>query len=255
MALLTHWDGEPVHVWASLWSSPLVEVYDVLGSTNDRARDLAKVGAWPFSVVLAEHQSAGRGRGGTSWHSPPGAGLWISALLPESRPQVPHVPLLVGLAAARAAERVCRSLSVGLKWPNDLYVEGRKVGGILCEHGHGPVVAGLGVNVRQRKGEFPEAIGHRATSLEAAACGRVSMGDLATELLSQLHRLSSAMTGGLPPEVHRELLERDVLRDRPVITDQVGQGVARGLDGDGALLVERPGGAQVRVVAGSVRTW
>ena len=81
------------------------------------------------------------------------------------------------------------------------------------------------------------------------------MGDLATELLSQLHRLSSAMTGGLPPGVHRELLERDVLRDRPVITDQVGQGVARGLDGDGALLVERPGGAQVRVVAGSVRTW
>jgi BirA family biotin operon repressor/biotin-[acetyl-CoA-carboxylase] ligase len=161
----------------------------------------------------------------------------------------------VGLAAARAAERVCQDLSVGLKWPNDLHVEGRKVGGILCEHGHGPVVAGVGVNVRQRRGDFPEAIGHRATSLEAAACRRVSMGELATELLAQLHRLSSAMTGGLPSEVHRELVERDVLRDRPVITDQVGQGVARGLDGDGALLVERPGGARVRVVAGSVRTW
>jgi BirA family biotin operon repressor/biotin-[acetyl-CoA-carboxylase] ligase len=255
MALLTHWDGEPVHVWASLWFSPLVEVHDVLGSTNDRARDLAKVGAWPFSVVAVSLKKKGRGRGGTSWHSPPGAGLWVSALLPESRPQVLHVPLLVGLAAARAAERVCRSLSVGLKWPNDLYVQGRKVGGILCEHGHGPVVAGVGVNVRQRKGDFPETIGHRATSLEAAACGRVSMGDLATELLSQLHRLSSAMTGVLPPEVHGELVERDVLRGRPVITDQVGQGVARGLDGAGALLVERPGGGQVRVVAGSVRTW
>jgi BirA family biotin operon repressor/biotin-[acetyl-CoA-carboxylase] ligase len=255
MALLTHWDGEPVQVWARLWSSPLVEVHDVLGSTNDRARNLAEGGARPFSVVVAEQQSAGRGRGGSSWHSPAGAGLWISALLPDARPPVLHVPLLVALATARAAEEVCRGLSVGLKWPNDLVVRGRKVGGILCEHGHGPVVAGVGVNVRQRRDDFPEALGERATSLEAAACGRVSMGALATELLSQLHCLVPAMTTELPTEIHQELVDRDVLRDRPVVSDQVGQGTARGLDGDGALLVERPGGAQVRVVAGSVRTW
>jgi BirA family biotin operon repressor/biotin-[acetyl-CoA-carboxylase] ligase len=166
-----------------------------------------------------------------------------------------HLPLLVGLAVARAVEQVCGAVSVGLKWPNDIEVEGRKAGGVLCEGGHGPVVAGVGINVRQRPEDFPAGLAHRATSLEAAACSRVSMGALATELLHQLHGLAPSMAATLPESIHHELRARDVLRNRPVITDQVGQGVARGLDGDGALLVERPGGIRVRVVAGSVRTW
>lgn len=255
MAVLTHWDGEPVTVWARLWTSPVVEAHDTLGSTNDRARTLAQEGARSFSVVVADEQTRGRGRSGAAWHSPPGSGLWISTLLPSGALPPPHLPLLVGLAVARAAESVCPELSVGLKWPNDLEVKGRKVGGILCEHGHGRVIAGIGVNVRQRREDFPAELAHRATSLEAAACGRVSMGALATELMARLHDVAGGTGTQLDPYERREIEERDVLRGRPVITQQVGQGVARGIDAEGALVVERPGGTRVRVVSGSVRTW
>jgi len=253
MALLTHWDGEPVQVWQDVWRAPLVEAHDVLGSTNDRARELAVQGAAPFSVVLAEAQSAGRGRSGAVWHSAPGEGLWVSVLLPADEGPPPHLALLVGVAAARAAERACTGLEVGIKWPNDLEVEGRKVGGILCEHGHGSVVAGIGLNVRHRPGAFPEEIAWRATSLEAAHRVRVSMGALATALMHELRATCAAPGPHLAPGVHGELARRDVLRDGRVVTQQAGQGVARGVEPDGALLLEQPDGSRVRVVAGSVR--
>jgi BirA family biotin operon repressor/biotin-[acetyl-CoA-carboxylase] ligase len=255
MAVLTHWDGEPVQVWARLWSAPVVEAHDTLGSTSDRARVLADGGAAPFSVVVAEEQTRGRGRTGEVWHSPPGSGLWISTLLPSGGLPPAHLPLLVSLAAARAVEEACTGLRVGIKWPNDLEVNGRTVGGILCEHAHGPVIVGIGLNVRQRHEDLPAAIAHRATSLEAAACGRVSVGALATDLLRELRRLSRESGPVFPPEARKEMEVRDVLRGRPIVSQQVGRGVARGIDEKGALLVERPDGHQVRVVAGSVRTW
>jgi BirA family biotin operon repressor/biotin-[acetyl-CoA-carboxylase] ligase len=103
MALLTHWDGEPIRVWARVWRADLVEAHDVLGSTNDRIKELAAQGAGPYSVVIADEQTAGRGRSGGVWHSPPGAGLWISVLLPLQGVVPAHLPLVVGVAAARAA--------------------------------------------------------------------------------------------------------------------------------------------------------
>jgi BirA family biotin operon repressor/biotin-[acetyl-CoA-carboxylase] ligase len=255
MAVLTHWDGEPVRVWARRWSAPVVEAHDTLGSTNDRARVLAEAGAGPFSVVLAEEQTRGRGRTGEVWHSPPGSGLWISTLLPSGGMPPAHLPLLVSVATARAVEAACTGLKVGIKWPNDLEVNGRKVGGILCEHAHGPVIVGIGLNVRQRPEDFPAEIAHRATSLEAAACGRVSAGALTTDLLRELRRFSGKGGSAFPSEAREEMEVRDVLRGRPIVSQQVGRGVARGIDAKGALLVERPDGHQVRVVAGSVRTW
>jgi BirA family biotin operon repressor/biotin-[acetyl-CoA-carboxylase] ligase len=233
----------------------VVEAHDTLGSTNDRARFLADGGAGPFSVVVAEEQTRGRGRTGEVWHSPPGGGLWISTLLPSDGSPPAHLPLLVSLAAARAVEEACTGLKVGIKWPNDLEVDGRKVGGVLCEHAHGPVIAGIGLNVRQRLEDFPTDIAHRATSLEAAACGRVNMGALATGLLRELRDLSPESGAVFPPEAREEMELRDVLRGRPIMSQQMGRGVARGIDEKGALLVERPDGYQVRVVAGSVRTW
>ena len=253
MAVLTHWDGEPVQVWQGVWNAPTVEAHDVLGSTNDRARELAAQGAAPFSVVLAEAQTAGRGRSGAFWHSAPGEGLWASVLLPNEGPPPPHLALLVGVAAARAVEGVCTGLEVGIKWPNDLEVRGRKVGGILCEHGHGAVVAGIGLNVSQKQEDFPEEIAWRATSLEAARCGRVSLSGLATALLHELRRLCAAPGPRLAPNLHLELARRDVLRDWPVVTQQSGEGLARGVEPDGALVLERPDGVRVRIVAGSVR--
>ena len=252
MALLTHWDGEPVRVWERMWRSPRVEAHDVLGSTNDRARELAAYGAAPFTVVLADAQTAGRGGSGGAWHSPAGEGLWLSVLLPAEHAPPTHLPLLVGVAAARASEKVCSTLSVGIKWPNDLIVKGRKVGGILCEHGHGAVVAGIGLNVSQRPETFPEEIAARATSLEAARCGPVSMGSLATALVGELRSLCASPGAALASGVHEELSRRDVLRDRRILSQQAGEGVARGIEADGALLMERPDGTRVRIVAGSV---
>jgi BirA family biotin operon repressor/biotin-[acetyl-CoA-carboxylase] ligase len=253
VALQTHWEGEPVRVWADLWKLPLLEVHDVLGSTNDRARELAVAGAPPLTVVLAERQTAGRGRSGAAWHSPAGAGLWLSALLPLAGPVPTHLPLLVGLAAARAAEAVCPGLDVGVKWPNDLEVGGKKAGGILCEAGERAVIAGVGVNVRQRPEDFPEELAGRAVSLEGAWGRPVARGRLAGALLAELARSCAPPAPALTDGGHLELVRRDVLRDRAVATQQAGAGIARGIDVDGALLVERPDGARVRVVAGSVR--
>jgi BirA family biotin operon repressor/biotin-[acetyl-CoA-carboxylase] ligase len=253
VALLTHWDGEPVQVWARVWAVPLLEAHDVLTSTNDRARELADGGARPFTVVLADEQTAGRGRRGHAWHAAPGSGLCISTLLPGSGTPPPHLPLLVGLAAARAAESVSPGVGVGLKWPNDLVIHGRKVGGILCERHHGAVITGLGLNLRQRTTDFPPELMGLATSLEAAADGAVSVGSLVTALVRELRSLCRHPTRELHPALHDELAARDVLRDREVETQMAGRGVARGIDADGALLLERPDRTLKRVVAGSVR--
>lgn len=253
MAVLTHWDGEPVRVWARIWKADVVEAHDVLGSTNDRLRELADDGAGPFSVVVADEQSRGRGRSGAVWHSPPGAGLWLSTLLPRAAAVPVHLPLLLGVAAARAAEGVCDGTRVGIKWPNDLDVDGRKVGGILCELVHGHVLAGIGINVRLPTTGVPDDVAARATSLEGLTGGRVSVGALATVLMRELHALAARPGAVLATELHRELEERDALRDRLVVTQQAGQGTARGIAPDGALWLERPEGDRVRVISGSVR--
>jgi BirA family biotin operon repressor/biotin-[acetyl-CoA-carboxylase] ligase len=253
VALLTHWDGEPVPVWTRVWDVPLLEAHDILMSTNDRARELADGGAPPFTVVLADEQTAGRGRSGHEWYSAPGSGLYLSTLLPGAGAPPAHLPLLVGLATARAAEAVSPRVGVGLKWPNDLVIRGRKVGGILCERHRGVVITGLGLNVRQRNTDFPPELVEHATSLEAASAGMVSVGALVTGLLRELRALCRRPTSALGPELHEELAARDVLRGLDVVTQMAGAGVARGIDADGALLLERPDGTVQRVVAGSVR--
>ena len=253
MALLTHWDGEPIRVWARVWRADLVEAHDVLGSTNDRLKEMAAEGAGPYSVVVADEQTVGRGRSGGVWHSPPGAGLWISVLLPFHGVAPAHLPLVVGIAAARAAEQARPGIAVGIKWPNDLQLLGRKAGGILCERCHGAVMAGVGVNVRFPAAGLPDDVAGQAAALEGAGSARVSVGELATALMHELHALVPHCAGGLDGDLHRELERRDVLRDRAVVTQQAGPGTARGIAPEGALLVERPDGERVRVMAGSVR--
>ncbi len=253
MTLLTHWEGEPVGVLAHVWGVPRVEAYDSIESTNDRARDLAADGAAPFTVVLADEQTSGRGRSGARWHDTPAASLLVSVLLPRGGVAL-HVPLLVGVAVARAVEQAASGLDVRVKWPNDIIIDGRKAGGILCEATRAGVVAGVGVNVRQRPEDFPEEVRDQAVSLESALGSRVSRSLLAAGLLRELSGLFA--TPGRPrlsDALHRELTARDALRDRAVQTVQEGPGTARGIDSEGALLLERPDGSRVRVLAGGVR--
>jgi BirA family biotin operon repressor/biotin-[acetyl-CoA-carboxylase] ligase len=223
----------------------VVEAYASIGSTNDRALALAAKGEHGFAVVIADEQTAGRGRRGAEWRSPPGAGLWMSVVLPWPRP-VPHVTLLVGIAVAEAIEQAAGGLRVGIKWPNDLLVGRRKLGGVLCESAGASVVAGIGINLRPVPGV------DRATSLEAE-CGKyLPPNNLAGSILTALRRC--ALDGlRLEPEALAYLRDRDALAGTRVDTDEHGRGTARGIDADGALLLERADGSRVRVVAGSVR--
>ena len=253
MAVLTHWEGEPTSVLERLWGVPFLEVHDRIGSTNDRVRELAREGVRPFTVVIAEEQVAGRGRGGRRWHSPPGSGLWMSMLLPGS-PGGLHVPLLVGLAVSRAIESVCEGLEPAIEWPNDVVLGGRKVGGVLCEAAPpAGVVAGVGLNVWRCAGALPPELSGRATSLEEAGCRLASRRGLAGALLTAARALCARPAMGLGAAEAAELHARDALRDRRVHTEIAGEGTARGIDADGALLLEREDGSRVPVVAGSVR--
>ncbi|MGD8729021.1 MAG: biotin--[acetyl-CoA-carboxylase] ligase [Gemmatimonadota bacterium] len=255
---LTHWQGEPVATWRALWEVPAFEAYERIGSTSDRAKDLAAEPGYVFAVVIAHEQSKGRGRRGASWHSASGSGLWMSVVLPGSTapartPPALHVPLLVGLAAAEAIQDLSPEVRVGIEWPNDLVVQGRKLGGILCEGMPDAVVAGIGINLKTPEDGYPAPIAERATSLEAEGVPAPSAGRLAGLLVKALKRHVAEPTEGLSPEALRELSARDALAARAVRTEQHGSGTARGIQPDGALMLERPDGSRVRVLAGSVR--
>lgn len=251
---LTHWEGEPIRVWEALWEVPRLEAWHLLGSTNDRARELAAGGAPPFTVVVAEAQSEGRGRGGRRWHSPEGLGLWISVLLrPCAADAARLASLLVGVAASRAVERVTAGLRARLKWPNDVLLGGRKVAGVLCEATRdGGLVAGVGVNVRQRPGDFPPELRAHAISLEAARGGPVSRGVLAGALLAEMRELLARPPLRLDGALADEVAARDALVGRPVLLEGGAQGLARGIDASGRLRVEVTPGEVRPVVAGSV---
>lgn len=250
---LTHWEGEPLASWCEVWGVPLVEAWVSLGSTNERALELAAEGAGAFSVVVAEEQTEGRGRRGARWHSASGSGLWMSVVLPTSLTR-PHLPLLVGLAAAEAIESAAEGagVAVGIKWPNDLLVGPRKLGGILCESRGEAVVAGVGINLRAPPEGFPSAFAHRTTALEIEGANSLPASRLAGMIVRALERRLPS-PDGLDDESLAALRVRDVLSGHAVRTEEHGRGIARGIERDGSLLLERHEGSRVRVVSGSIR--
>ncbi|MEM3086130.1 MAG: biotin--[acetyl-CoA-carboxylase] ligase [Halobacteria archaeon] len=208
-------------------------------STNRALRDLARRGAPEGTVVMAERQTAGRGRLDRSWESPPG-GLYLSVLL---RP-VPLLPLRLGVAAARAVEEMC-GFGPELKWPNDLLADGRKLAGILVEAEEPWAVAGIGVNVQTE--ELSPEVANTATSLRLLG-HRVSPPELARVVLQELEAVYrgpfriayyEARCGTLGRRVQVETAGGSVT------------GVARRLDPDGALVVETADG-EARILAGDV---
>ncbi len=255
--LLRAWEGEPVGRWAERWGVPLLEVHARLGSTNDRARRIARAGAPSFSVVVADEQTRGRGREGRRWLSPPGAGLWATATLSVRPSAHPVVPLLVGIAAARAIEEVCPGLRAGIEWPNDLVVADRKVGGILCESwddgvGSRGMAIGTGINVSQRPTDFPPELRGRASSLRAVGAPRVSKSDLAGALFAGMRSLLTPAPAPLEGALRRELARRDALVDRAVVLGTGETGTARGIGREGTLLFEEAGGRVREIRSGSV---
>ncbi len=254
------WEGEDVRKWAQWWGIPTLQVFHSLHSSNDRLKELAMEGAEPFTVVLAETQTGGRGRGGRGWHSPTGMGLWISVLLdsPRTPSALPILPLRVGMALVRAVEVAVPPLRPGIKWPNDLMVEGRKAAGVLCEvvqgaGGRTGVVVGLGVNLRQEASDFPTELRRGAVSLAMAAGYAPDRSFLLGSFLSILRSTLSGAGPLLSPRELEALQTMDRLRGRTVRVEPGGTGMAAGIAEDGALLVDKGGAAPRRVMAGSVR--
>lgn len=172
-----------------------VLTYDTLASTNATARELAAKEAQDLTVVLAEHQSAGRGRMSRSFFSPDGSGIYMSVIVrrPMTAQDATGLTTLAAVATAQAIESMIRR-HVDIKWVNDIYLNGRKVCGILCEGAVEPgtqklqyAVIGIGVNVTPPKDGFPEEIRDIAGAVFEAAEEANSLRDhLIGEILDRL---------------------------------------------------------------------
>lgn len=230
-----------------------VRVLEEIGSTNDYVAALARQGEREGLVVVAEHQFLGRGRLDRQWVSPPRAGLTFSVLLRPPVPPAtrPWVPLLLASAAARALSQRA-DLDVTLKWPNDLQVGGRKLGGVLAESTGDAVVAGFGVNVSTRRDELPR---DDATSLALETGDVVDRGPV---LLALLRAMGPAYTSwsGEPADAARLYRERcDTIGREVVVTLPGGEsleGEAVGVDDSGCLVIRAADGTTTAVSAGDV---
>ncbi len=235
-------------------------------STNSRARELAAAGAPHGTVVTAAEQTEGRGRQGRTWTAPAGKALLYSAVL---RPLGEHhllLPLAVPLAVCDAAEELRPDLECGVKWPNDIQIDGRKLAGVLIEARpqDGWAVIGIGLNLTISADEFPPELRDQAISISGSeqrgqGVSRRSLPAVAPPRhpltpLSAAEVLNRHLTTWVAADSETVLSEwrkRDTLRGKEVSWDG-GSGVAAGIDDGGYLVVVTTAGERVAVAAGEV---
>jgi BirA family biotin operon repressor/biotin-[acetyl-CoA-carboxylase] ligase len=211
------------------------EHHETIGSTNERARELAEQGAAHGTLVTASEQTAGRGRQGRGWVTPKGVAIAASLIL---RDYDELLPLRAGLAVADVA-----GPDALVKWPNDVWVEGRKVAGILVE-ARGWAVLGIGVNVAVDVSTLPPEAAEVAGTL-----GR-DPSDVEPTLAELLRALEKRL-GEEKAATLAALRERDALLGQTVRWDD-GEGIGAGIDDTGALLVHLPDGTTTTLSAGEV---
>lgn len=251
--LQTKWAGRTLHYFAST------------GSTNPDAKRFAEEGAPHGTVVVADRQTAGRGRRGRAWESPAGKSIYFTIVV---RPQfVPDKASMITLVAALAVAEAVREetgLSAGIKWPNDVVVNGKKICGILTEMSMTPemneiqfLVAGVGVNVNQSsEEEFPEELRGTATSLRIEAGREFARAALLARILRRFEEGYECFgktldLSALRARYEEMLLGRD---DRVRVLDPRGEytGISRGITETGELIVEKENGETALVYAGEV---
>jgi BirA family biotin operon repressor/biotin-[acetyl-CoA-carboxylase] ligase len=223
-----------------------------IDSTNERAKELSAAGAPGGMVVTADEQEAGRGRRGNPWFAPAGSCLLYSGLLrPLEDGEL--LPLAVPLAVCEAAEAVA-PVRCRVKWPNDIWIDERKVAGILIEArpDEGWAVIGVGLNVSIREDEFPPELRETATSLVpteegARAAGAPTVGSA----LEALNRSLSSWIRATDEEVLGAYRARDALAGRR-ISWEGGEGTVEGIDQRGHLLVSGEGEETIALGAGEV---
>lgn len=244
------------HPWAGL-----LEYHSRIDSTNTRAAQLAALGAPQGTVVLADFQTAGKGRLGRSFYSPAASGIYLSLLL---RPcchasELMHLTCAVAVAMCDALEEAtgCRP---GIKWTNDLVMGMKKVGGILTELSicaDGTVetaVVGIGINCCQGETDFPEDIRSIATSLSAHTGKKVDRSAVAAAMIRHLHHMSEGLLSQKAAVMDR--YQRDCITIGQQVSvlrgEEIFHGKAVGLDRDGGLLLQLPDGQTCCVSSGEV---
>ena len=236
-------------------------VFDTVASTNDTLADVASGGAAEGTAVIAEEQTAGRGRNGRTWQSPRARGLWMSVLL---RPVLPaeklgSLSLGAALAVCRAIRRVA-PVTATIKWPNDVFVGDRKVAGVLLESRFDTasvsfVVIGMGINVSQTAEEFPPELQDAATSLESASGNPVSRAELANAVLVELEHIYAELQSGNWERVREEVLAFSFIIGRRVSVrsgPDCYEGVAFDFSDDGGLVIREDSGLQRHICAGDI---
>jgi BirA family biotin operon repressor/biotin-[acetyl-CoA-carboxylase] ligase len=219
--------------------------YRVTDSTNSRARALVEAGAPGGTVVTAREQTEGRGRQGRVWTAPEGKALLYSAILRPLDERHLLLPLSVPLAACATAEALRPGAECKVKWPNDVWLEGRKLAGILIEAKpqDGWAVIGVGLNLAIEQHEFPGDLRQPATSLGGGVTPEQARRDLDEQL--------THWAGANHEKVLAEWRRRDALRGREVSWEN-GSGIADGVDDRGNLVVVS-GGDRVSLGAGEVQ--
>jgi len=224
-----------------------LEYHASISSTQDRARELAPGPA----IVVADEQTAGRGTKERRWLAPRGTSVLVSFVLPGPPPAAAVASLVAGVAVARALDSLGAS-TIGLKWPNDVLLDDRKIAGILTQASSGPgghLIVGIGLNVAQTASDLGE-LGTTATSLALAGLRIDRLAALAA-LAREVAGAFAAPTGAILDQWRA----RSTVLGRRVTVSRVGEdavrGLAAGLDPDGALLVETAYGP-VRILTGEV---
>ena len=241
------------------WIGRSLYYYDAIDSTNLQAKRLAEEGAPNGTVVVADQQSAGRGRRGRTWASPAGANLYFTVLL---RPKIaPDKASMLTLVMALAVAEGIRSIAIpGIKWPNDIVIDGRKVCGILTEMSlsaeQGSIdhlVIGVGVNVAKQ--EFPKELQGYAVALEEFTC-KVNRSELLNAILEQFEGYYEQFCAQADLSSLKNSYDALLVNyGRQVrVLDPKGEydGVARGIRPTGELIVELPDGEIRDVYAGEV---
>ena len=235
--------------------------FDSIDSTNTRARELARQGAPHGTVLIADHQTGGRGRRGRSFHSPAGSGIYMSVILrPHCAPQ--QIMHLTCAAAVAMCDAVASAVGFrpGIKWTNDLVCGKRKIAGVLTELGfdnRGNVdfaVIGIGINCCQQEADFPADIRSIAGSLTSISGQSIDRAVVAAAMMDALYRMDTELLTGKAHILNRYRKDCITLGKEISLVrgEEIRHGTALDIDDAGALIVRFPDGTAEAVNSGEV---
>ena len=240
------------------WQDSLL-YFDSIDSTNTRAKELALEGAPHGTVLVADHQTGGRGRRGRSFHSPAGSGIYMSVILRPDCPasELMHLTCAAAVALCDAVENSC-DFRPGIKWTNDLVYGHRKLAGILTELGFNAqglvdwAIVGMGINCTQEESQFPEEIRSMAGSLASVSGKTIDRAKVAAAMMDELYRMDLSKKEDILTSYRSDCItlgkEISIVR----ADGEIRYGTALDIDEEGALLVKLVDGRNEIVNSGEV---